>query len=129
LGYSAEHLVIVVDDDPKIRESLENLLKAAGFTAAVFPSAEETLQSGSLAQASCLITDVRMPGIQGLELQRLVKRDYPALPVIVITGHRDDHVRQNALSAGAASFLYKPFDPKTLLHAIHTGISSSAQGA
>jgi two-component system response regulator FixJ len=122
LGYSAKPLVIIVDDDSKVRESLESLLRAAAFSAVVFSSAEKALQSGTLAQASCLITDMRMPGIQGLELQQLVKRVYPKLPIIIITGHRDEHVRQSALSEGAASFLYKPFDPQTLLHAIHTAI-------
>ena len=129
MGYSAKPIVIVVDDDSKVRESLESLLKASSFTAVLFSSAEKALQSGILAQASCLITDVRMPGIQGLELQQLVKRDYPKLPVIVITGHRDEQVRQSALSAGAVCVLNKPFDPIILLHAIHTGILGSARGA
>jgi FixJ family two-component response regulator len=129
LGQSAKHLVIVVDDDSKIRESLESLLKAAEFTVGVFSSAEEVLQSDILARASCLITDVRMPGIHGPELQHLIKRDYPKLPVIFITGHRDEHIKQNAFSDGASFFFYKPFDPKTLLRAIHIGIFGSAQGA
>jgi FixJ family two-component response regulator len=122
LGHSARPLVIIVDDDSQVRESLESLLRAAAFTAVVFSSAEKVLQSGTLAQASCLITDMRMPGIQGLELQQLVKRDYPKLPIIIVTGYRDEHVRQSALSEGAISFLYKPFDPETLLRAIHIAI-------
>jgi two-component system response regulator FixJ len=126
LGYAARPLVIIVDDDSQVRESLESLLRAATFTAVVFSSAEEALQSGVLVQASCLITDMRMSGIQGLELQQLVKRDYPKLPIIIITGHRDEHVRQSALFEGAASFFYKPFDPQTLLYAIHTAILSAS---
>lgn len=122
MDYSTKPLVIVVDDDSKVRESLESLLNSDALTAVVFSSAEKALQSGTLAQASCLITDLRMPGIQGLELQQFVKRDYPKLPIIILTGHRDEQVRQSALSEGAAFFLYKPFDPQTLLHAVHTGI-------
>jgi FixJ family two-component response regulator len=114
--------VVVVDDDAQVRESLEGLLKSADFMAAAFSSAEEALQSAILAEASCLITDVRMPGMQGLELQRRIKHDYPELPVIIITGHRDEHVRQSALSDGAIALLYKPFDPNDLLHAIQEAI-------
>ena len=114
--------MIVVDDDAQVRESLESLLKSADFCAASFPSAEGALQSAILAEASCLITDVRMPGMHGLELQRRIKREYPELPVILITGHRDEEIRRSVLSEGAAALLYKPFDPNDLLRAIHEAI-------
>jgi FixJ family two-component response regulator len=117
---------VIVDDDLQIRESLQGLLKSADFSTAAFSSAEDALQSGLLAQASCLITDVRMPGMQGLELQRRVKREYPKLPVIVITGHRDRQTRESALSEGAVLLLYKPFDPNDLLRAIHSAVYDSA---
>jgi FixJ family two-component response regulator len=107
-----------VDDDFQIRESLESLLRSAEFSSAAFSSAEDALQSGILEEASCLITDVRMPGMHGDELQRRLKRDYPKLPVILISGHRDEQVRQSALSDGAVALLYKPFDPDDLLRAI-----------
>jgi FixJ family two-component response regulator len=117
-----KQIVIVVDDDAQFRESLESLLKSADLGAAAFSSAEEALQSAILAEASCLITDMRMPGMHGLELQRLIKREYPELPVIFITGHRDEQIRQSVLSEGAVALLYKPFDPDDLLRAIHEAI-------
>jgi FixJ family two-component response regulator len=94
-------------------------LKSADFGAVAFSSAEEALQSALLAEASCLITDVWMPGMHGLELQRRIKREYPELPVILISGHRDKLIRQSVLSEGAVALLYKPFDPNDLLRAIH----------
>ena len=117
-----KQLVIVVDDDSQIRESLESLLKSADFSAASFSSAEDVLLSGLLAEASCLITDMRMQGIQGVELQRRLQREYPHLPVIVITAHRDERTRQKVLSDGAAFFFYKPFNPIDLLGAVHSAI-------
>jgi len=111
-----------VDDDAQVRESLESLLKSADFGTAAFASAEEALQSAILGKASCLVTDVRMPGVHGPELQRRVKREYPDLPVILITAHRDEYIRQSVLSEGAIALLYKPFDPNDLLRAIHEAI-------
>jgi FixJ family two-component response regulator len=123
----SETQIVIVDDDLQIRESLEGLLKSADFSATAFSCAEDALQSGLLVQASCLITDVRMPGMQGLELQRRVKREYPKLPVIIITGHRDRQIKQSALSEGAVLLLYKPFDPNDLLCAVHSAINHSAE--
>jgi FixJ family two-component response regulator len=118
-------MVIVVDDDLQVREALESLLKSAEFSSVAFSSAEDLLESGSLAEASCVITDVRMPGMQGLELQRRINREYPKLPVIVITGHRDEQTRQRALAEGAAVVLYKPLDPNYLFHALYSAMSDS----
>lgn len=119
---AAKQIVIVVDDDSQIRESIESLLKSADFAAAAFSSAEDVLLSGLLADASCLITDVRMQGIQGGELLRRLRREHPHLPVIVITAHRDQRTRQNVLNDGAAFFFYKPFDPTELLEAVHSAV-------
>src|SRR5580698_8637615 len=105
-----------------MRESLESLLQSAEFSVAVFASAEDTLESLILAEASCLITDVRMPGMHGLDLQRRVKRDFPRLPVIVITGNYDEQVEMRALADGAVRLLYKPFDPGDLVSSIHLAI-------
>lgn len=117
-----KQIVVVVDDDAQVRESVESLLKSADFGAAAFASAEEALQSTILAEAICVITDVRMPGMHGLELQRRIKLSYPELPVILITAHRDEHVRQSAISDGVVALLYKPFDPNDLLRAIQDAI-------
>ena len=118
-------MVIVVDDDLQVREALESLLKSAKFISRAFASAEDLLESGSLAEASCVITDVRMPGMQGLELQIRIKREYPKLPVIMITGNRDEQTRQRALSEGATVLLYKPLDPNDLFHALYSAMSDS----
>jgi FixJ family two-component response regulator len=121
---SKSHIVAAVDDDYRVRESIESLVASAGHTPLVFASAEEFLQSGAPMSAICLITDVRMPGIDGLELQRRVRLQYPWLPVILITAHYDKEIRQRALSQGAAGFLYKPFDAADLLGAIELAVSS-----
>ena len=121
---AARHIVAAVDDDFRVRESIESLVASAGHTPLVFASAEEFLQSGAPESAVCLITDVRMPGIDGLELQRRVRLKYPRLPVILITAHYDNETRQRALSQGAAGFLYKPFDATDLLGAIEFALST-----
>jgi FixJ family two-component response regulator len=119
---SARHIVAAVDDDYRVRESIESLVASAGHTPLVFASAEEFLQSAAPESAICLITDVRMPGIDGLELQRRVRLKYPRLPVILITAHCDNEIRQRALSQGAAGFLHKPFDAADLLGAIELAL-------
>lgn len=123
-----KHLVAAVDDDFRVRESIESLVESAGHTALVFATAEEFLQSGAPELAICLITDVRMPGIDGLELQRRVRLRYPGLRVIFITAHYDAEIRQRALSQGAAGFLYKPFDAADLLGAIELAVRAPKQG-
>jgi FixJ family two-component response regulator len=128
LSSSAKHFVVVVDDDAKMRESLESLLQSAEFSVAVFSSAEDTLQSLILAEANCLVTDIRMPGMHGLELQRRVKHDFPRLPVILITGNYDEQLESRALAAGAVGLLYKPFDPSDLLSRIRLAIEKSSEG-
>ena len=124
---SARYIVAAVDDDYRVRESIESLVASAGHTPLVFASAEEFLRSGAPSSAICLITDVRMPVIDGLELQRRVRLQYPRLPVILITAHNDDGIRERALSQGAAGFLYKPFDAADLLSAIELALSTSPE--
>jgi FixJ family two-component response regulator len=118
------HVVAAVDDDFRVRESIESLVASAGHTPLVFASAEEFLQSGAPELAICLITEVRMPGIDGLELQRRLKLQYPRLPVIFVTAHYDDEIRRRALNQGAAAFLYKPFDAADLLGAIDLALGT-----
>jgi FixJ family two-component response regulator len=123
----AKQIVAAVDDDFRVRESIESLVESAGYTPLVFSSAEEFLQSGILAVTVCVITDVRMPGTDGLELQRRVRLERPELPVIFISAHYDDETRQRALDEGAAGFLYKPFDAADLLGAIQPALSKSPE--
>jgi FixJ family two-component response regulator len=124
---SAKHIVVGVDDDFRVRESIESLVESAGYTALVFSSAEQFLQSGTLASAICLVTDVRMPGMDGLELQRRVRLERPDLPVIFVSAHYDDDTRRRALDGGAIKFLYKPFDAVELLGTVQTVVSNSSE--
>lgn len=118
-------MVAAVDDDFRVRESLASLLESAGYVPALFSSAEEFLISGALTDAVCVITDVRMPGLDGIELQRRLRRQRPALPVILMSAHHDDGIRQAALGRGAAAFLYKPFDAADLLETIQSALAGS----
>lgn len=122
MGVSSQHIVAGVDDDYGVRESLRNLMESAGYAPEVFPSGEDFLQSGILASASCLITDARMPGMDGIELQRRVRLERPNLPVIFISAHNDKETRQRALKGGAIDFLYKPFDGANLLETIYRAV-------
>lgn len=108
-------LVATVDDDRRVRESVQSVLESAGYEAIMFESAETFLTSGSLSSVICLIADVRLPGMDGTELQRRIRREGRQLPVILITAHDDDDVRQQALHDGALAFLVKPFDGGDLL--------------
>lgn len=118
-------IVAAVDDDFRIRESIASLLESAGYAPFVFSSGEEFLLSGTLATATCVITDVRMPGMDGIELQRRIKLERPALPVILISAHHDADIRQRAIDEGAIDVLYKPFDGTDLLAIIHSALSNS----
>ena len=115
-------LSVVVDDDESVRESLPDLLREFGFAARAFSSAEEFLSSGCLDETSCLILDVAMPGMNGPELQLELKRRGLDIPIIFITGRRDDTVRARAIQQGAAGFLLKPFSDSDLLAAIKTAL-------
>jgi FixJ family two-component response regulator len=117
-------LVAVVDDDDSMRIALEGLLKAVGFPARAFASAEEFLKSGQQHQTSCLIADIRMPGISGLELQAQLNAERCRIPIIFITAHGDAKMRLQALRAGAVEFLSKPFDEEVLLESVRAALES-----
>jgi FixJ family two-component response regulator len=124
---AARHMVVVVavDDDFRVRESIESLVESAGYAPQLFPTAEEFLTSGMLAVAACVITDVRMPGMDGIELQRRIRLERPTLPVIFISAHDNPETRQQALNEGAISFLNKPFNAADLLGNIHAALNST----
>jgi FixJ family two-component response regulator len=111
-------LVAVVDDDDSMRVALQGLLKAVGLPSQAFASAEEFLNSGQQYQTACLITDIRMPGISGLELQARLNAERCRIPTIFITAHGDAQMRMQALRAGAVEFLAKPFDDEALLKTV-----------
>ena len=123
---AAKHKVVVVavDDDFRVRESIDSLVESAGYEPELFASGEEFLKSGTLALAACVITDVRMPGMDGIELQRRIRLERPTLPVIFISAHENAEIRQIALEEGAVDFLYKPFNAADLLEKVRTALSS-----
>jgi FixJ family two-component response regulator len=119
-------VVAIVDDDDLMRSALHGLLKAVGLPAQAFASAEEFLKSGQQQQTGCLIADIRMPGMSGLELQAQLNADHCRIPTIFITAHGDERMRMQALRAGAVEFLAKPFDDEALLESVRGALQSSA---
>jgi FixJ family two-component response regulator len=120
----ATPLISVVDDDHSVRESLARLIRSVGFGVRVFGSAEEFLSAGRDCRADCLILDIRMPGMNGLELQRELSASDRDLPVIFITAHgSDEDVRARALGAGAVDYLLKPLREEEVLKAIEAALS------
>jgi FixJ family two-component response regulator len=117
---SERPLISIVDDDDSIRNSLDDLIRSAGFRTQGFPSAEAFLSSPRARDTACLILDVRMPGMNGLDLQRTIVAANWQIPIIFITSHTDDAARARALEAGAVGFLYKPFRDDELLNAMET---------
>jgi FixJ family two-component response regulator len=118
-------LLAVVDDDESMRESLPGLIKEFGYAAQAFSSAEEFLSSGSVEQSSCLILDISMPGMSGPELYEELKRRGEEIPVIFITGQKDERIRAQVLEQGAAGFLLKPFGDAALLAAIKAALQTT----
>ncbi|HXU38040.1 MAG TPA: response regulator [Blastocatellia bacterium] len=118
-------LISVVDDDESVRESLPDLLKEFGFAAQTFSSAEEFLVSRYLKETRCLILDVAMPGLSGLDLQRELARRRQEIPIVFITAHRDEKVRPRLLEQGAVECLFKPFSEDDLLEALNAALRVS----
>jgi FixJ family two-component response regulator len=117
-------VVSIVDDDDLIRSALQGLLKAAGLPARTFASAEEFLESGQQHETACLIADIRMSGMSGLELQARLNAERLRIPTIFITAHGDERMRMQALRAGAVEFLAKPFDDEVLLDSVRAALES-----
>ena len=118
-------LISVVDDDHSVRESLARLIRSVGFGVQLFGSAEEFLSAGQVREPDCLILDIRMPGMNGLELQRELSVSERDLPVIFITAHgSDEGVRARAMGAGAVDYLLKPLKEDEVLQAIDAALSS-----
>jgi FixJ family two-component response regulator len=117
--------VFVVDDDVSVRESLELLIRCAGWQPETFASAEEFLSRPRVLAPSCLILDVSLPDLNGLEVQKVVAADRTDMPIIFITGYGDVPMTVRAMKAGAAEFLTKPFDDEVLLNAIRHAVERS----
>ena len=117
-------MVSIVDDDDLMRTALVGLLKSAGLLAQAFASADEFLKSGNQHNTACLITDIRMPGMSGLELQAQLNADQCRIPTIFITAHGDAKMRMQAMRAGAVEFLAKPFNDEALLESVRAALES-----
>ena len=115
-------MIAIVDDDEAIRSALEGLMRSAGLQARSFASAEEFLESGLHPDTGCLIADIRMPGMSGLELQAKLNSENCRIPTIFITAHGDERMRMQALRAGAVEFLAKPFDDEALLDSVRAAL-------
>lgn len=120
-------MIVVVDDDESIRLALEGLLKEAGLHVRSFASAEDFLKSGEQHQSGCLVADIRMPGMSGLDLQARLNAENCSIPTIFITAHGDEKIRLRAMRAGAVEFLSKPFDDELLLESVQAALKRAGR--
>ena len=121
-GNQRTKLIAIIDDDESMQDSLQDLIEAAGLEARCFGSAEEFLESGLAGQAACLIVDIRMPKMSGLQLQARLKEEECNIPIIFITAHGDSRMRIRAMREGAVEFLAKPFDHHLLLKRVRAAL-------
>jgi FixJ family two-component response regulator len=117
-------LVAIVDDDDLMRSAVQGMLKSVGLPSRAFASGEEFLESGQQQQAACLIADICMPGMSGLELQAKLNAEHCRIPTIFITAHGDTRMRMQALRAGAVEFMAKPFDDGVLLESVRAALEN-----
>ena len=128
-GKMAERpLVVIVDDDQSLRNATRDLLKAAGFSTATFEDAESFLGSASRASASCLVADMRMPGMTGLELYQALVASGHGIPTVIITAHPEEPTQARAREAGITCYLSKPFAPDDLLECVGEALAKSQRG-
>ena len=123
---SQTQMVSIVDDDPLAREGIRELVESLGYTALAFGSAQDFLQSGAIAATGCLITDLQMPGLSGLDLQERLQEQGYRTPVILITAYPNEKHRSRAMSAGAIGFLSKPFEEQCLVDCLSVAMSRAA---
>ena len=119
--------VAIVDDDESIRAALQGFMKEAGLPAQSFASAEDFLTSGDLNQVGCLVADIRMPGMSGLELQARLNAERHRIPIVFVTAHGDESMKMQALRAGAVEFLAKPFNEEVLLDCVRAAMENRAR--
>ena len=124
-----ERVIGVVDDDESVRMAVGSLLRSLGFKIEMFASAEDLLGSAQLDDIACLIVDVRLPGMSGLDLQGQLLARKREFPMIVISAHDDPVARRQALTAGALAFLRKPFSEEALIDAVRSGLSQGGHGS
>ena len=119
---SGSQLVAIVDDDRSVQSALKDLMESAGLSAQSFTSAEEFLESDQRSQTACLVADIRMLGMSGLELQAKLKAEGSRIPIIFITAHGNVKMKMQAMTAGAIEFLSKPFDDEVLLEKVRAAL-------
>jgi len=124
----AKPLISIVDDDESMREAVRGLMKSLGYRVEAAASAEEFLRSPHVRRTSCLITDVQMPGMSGLELHQRLSTSGESIPTILITAYPDDSVRERALAAGVIGYLSKPLDENDLLACIRSALTLARSG-
>jgi FixJ family two-component response regulator len=122
-------LIAIVDDDNSLRNATRDLLKSAGFSTATFEDAASFLASASRASAACLVVDMRMPGMTGLELYRVLVASGDGIPAVLITAHPDEVTQSRAREAGIAYYLSKPFAPDDLLECVSAAVAQSNRGS
>ena len=121
-------VISIVDDDESVREATKGLVRSLGYTAVTFGSAEEFLSSERMPETSCIIADVQMPGVSGVEMQDRLIAEGHRLPVIFITAFPEDRVRERALEAGAIGYLSKPFNEEHLIGCLDKALGNRAPG-
>ena len=122
----AQHVISIIDDDESVREATRSLVRSLGYSTAVFASAEEYLQSDSVDDSSCLITDLHMPGMSGVDLQDRLIADGHQIPMIFMTAYYEEKVRDRVLDAGAFGFLRKPFNDESLIECLDKALSNGS---
>jgi FixJ family two-component response regulator len=120
-------LVAIVDDDESIRFGLSSLARSVGYAVTLSATAEAFLSELQTTVPDCVIADIQMPGIGGLELQRILKQTHPSLPIVIMTAFPEDSIREKVISAGAVCFLSKPFDGETILNCLADAIDRRSQ--
>lgn len=129
MGFQNEsYFTSIVDDDESARTAIQGVLKSVGLQARSFRSAGEFLESGQVRETACLISDVRMPGMSGLELQARLVEEHWRIPIIFVTAHGDSRMQAQAMKAGAMAFLGKPFDDEVLLQELRTALEIDLAG-
>jgi len=123
----ADPMVFIVDDDESVRRALTRLMKSAGLEARAFSSAADFLSQGCQDAQSCLILDMRMPGMDGLELQEKLRESACRIPIVFITAHEDAVAREQAMRGGALAFLQKPFEDQVLIDAVNLALRGSGE--
>ena len=113
-------MIVIIDDDPFVRQATGDLLRSLGYRTATFASAEDFLESSCIHEATCLISDVQMPGLSGVDLQRVLIAEGNRTPMIFITAYFDERIRQSVMEAGAIGYLSKPFDEQNLIELLQS---------